>query len=98
MKSALYGFFGTNPTNQEWNGRRPLLSRLPNSAVPDLPATLTGMSTRLYVWRRVTVERAARRIARIVAGETGSFRISSGLNGLTTVPSGPTISRTSCGR
>ena len=47
MKSALYGFLGTNPTNQEWNGRRPFLSRVPNSAVPDLPATFTGMSTRL---------------------------------------------------
>ena len=31
LKSALYGSLGTKPTNQEWNGRRPLLSRVPNS-------------------------------------------------------------------
>ena len=62
--------FGTNPTNHEWNGRRPWLSRVPNSAVPDLPATLIGRSTRLYVWRRVTVLRAALRITLRTLGES----------------------------
>ena len=98
MKSALYGSLGTNPTNHEWNGRRPFASRVPNSAVPDLPATFTGMSTRLYVCRSVTVYRAASRIVRSVACDTGSLRTRSGLNGWITVPSGPTTSRTSCGR
>ena len=46
-RSPLYGSLGTKPTNHEWNGRRPWLSRVPNSAVPDLPATLIGRSTRL---------------------------------------------------
>src|SRR5215203_6329211 len=90
LKSALYGLRGTKPTNHEWYGRRPLESRVPNSAVPDLPATLTGISTRLYVWRRVTVARAASRIVRSVACDTLSLRIRSGLNGVITVPSGPT--------
>src|SRR4051794_23048088 len=97
-KSARYGFLGTNPTNQEWYGSRPLASRNPNSAVPDLPATLIGMSTRLYVWRSVTVDRPARRIAFSVACETFIFRIRSGLNGVITDPSGPITSRTSWGR
>src|SRR6187551_297836 len=97
-KLALWGSLGTKPTNQEWYGSRPFESRTPNSAVPDLPATLMGISTRLYVWRRVTVERAARRIVRNVACDTFILRMRSGLNGLITVPSGPTTSRTSWGR
>ena len=50
------------------------------------------------MWRSVTVWRAAIRMARSVACEAGSLRMRSGLNFWTTLPSGPTTSRTICGR
>ena len=46
-EAVLRASLGTKPTNQLLNGRRPCLSRMPNSAVPDLPATTMGRSTRL---------------------------------------------------
>ena len=46
-KEPFRGSLGTKPTNHWLNGSLPLLSRVPNSAVPDLPAMRIGMSTRL---------------------------------------------------
>src|SRR5487761_2251345 len=90
--SFVQAFFGTNPANQLWYGRTPFLSRRPNSAVPVLPATTIGRSTRLYVYLLATTVRAASRI--VVKTQLGAaiFRITFGVNGRTTVPSGLTIS------
>ena len=49
------------------------------------------------MWRRVTVLRAALRMILRTLGGTFILRMIFGLNGRTTLPSGPTMSRTICG-
>ena len=80
--ALLRASLGVKPTNQEWNGRRPWLSRSPNSAVPDLPATTIGRSTRLYVWRTTSTLRAATRIVAQVPGVDGQLADDLGLEAL----------------
>src|SRR5664279_3251596 len=79
--SFVQTFFGVNPANQLWYGRTPFLSRRPNSAVPVLPATTIGRSTRLYVFRLATTVRAdSRMVVRTHAG-AAIFRTTLGVNG-----------------